>query len=160
MAERRHSKDVQGVRGNTAPHLAGGLPIPRGPPREIPRLEPLFGSAVAKGLVSRTLALTGIEPVPAECNGSPLHRDAGRLRLSLDPSSRGMSLPLATATRTFASWTTTGVSAPASTGGRCRLSLPDTHRPGGAISPLDLKGGAAADDEEGARQGLDGRHQL
>src|SRR5205814_4666425 len=112
-------------------------------------LEPLFGSAVAKGLVSRTLALTGIEPVPAECNGSPLHRDAGRLRLSLDPSSRGISLPLATRDQDFRVLDHdrcfgTGVDR------REMSALPSGHpSTRGAISPLDLKGGAAADDEEG-----------
>src|SRR5262249_14198055 len=56
---------------------------------------------LAKGLFSRTLALMGIEPVPADATLSPLHRDAGRLRLSLDPSSRGPSRPLATRDQDF-----------------------------------------------------------
>jgi len=53
----------------------------------------------------------GIEPVAAERTVSPVHDDQRAFA------------PFGIQTRTFASWTTTGVSAPASTKGRLRLSL-------------------------------------
>ena len=94
-------KSVQGVRGTTAPTLRGDFPSPADPPGQSLGLVRSLEERLAKGLFSRTLALTGIEPVPADATSSPLHRDAGRLRLSLDPSSRGRSRPLATRDQDF-----------------------------------------------------------
>src|SRR5438105_14680961 len=92
MAGRRHSKTYKVCAVIPRYTLRGDGPSPADPPGQSLGSAALW-SAVAKGLVSRTLALTGIEPVPAERNGSPLHRDTGRLRLSLDPSSRVVIAP-------------------------------------------------------------------
>ena len=56
---------------------------------------------LAKGLFSRTLALTGIEPVPADATLSPLHCDQGDFGSPWTHRAGGRSRPLATRDQDF-----------------------------------------------------------
>ena len=108
---------------------------PRDPPRD-PRLMRPF-RALSSGIGQPAAwHRPGIEPVPAETTTSPGASRPRRLRLSLDPSSgEQIAPPCDPQRRTFASWTTTPISAPAATRREMSALPPDAHRPGRGGTP-------------------------
>jgi hypothetical protein len=77
---------AQGVRGSTTRTLPGGLPVPRGPPSELPDRHHL-----------------GVIPSLEVATFSPLHRDQKRLPLSSGHHrARGLQRPLHPSTRAIA----------------------------------------------------------
>ena len=123
MAGYRYSKEYK-VCAVVPRSPCGGISHPPRTPQGIPRLMRPFGGRSPRDWSAGRWTLTGIEPVPAEATTIAVASRPGRLRLSLDPSSRGQIAPPCDPRP--------GLSRPGPRpafrrrlrpGGRCRLSL-------------------------------------